>query len=56
MAQNKEKNIELLTRKITRDKELLTNWKIHNISERKINKLEAKIVKEEAELAELEAS
>lgn len=54
MGHNKEKNIELLNRRIIRDKELLMNWKTNNISERKITKLETKIAREEAELTELE--
>jgi len=55
MGQNIEKNIEILTRKIARDQQLLANWKANNISQRKIDNLEAKIARDEDRLAELEA-
>lgn len=54
MGHNKQKNIEFLNRRIEKNKKLLANWKAYNISERKIDALEAKIAREEAELAELE--
>lgn len=56
MGKNKAKNVEMVTRQIDRDKELLKNWKKYGISENKISKLEDKISRKEAKKAELEAS
>lgn len=55
MGNDKVKNIELATRQINRDKELLKNWKKFGISERKISKLEDKIARKEAKKSELES-
>lgn len=56
MANDKAKNIEMITRKINKNKELLKNWKKFGISDRKISKLEDKIARDEIRKAELEAS
>jgi hypothetical protein len=55
MAQDKEKNIELLTRRIVKNQQLLTNWITNGISQRKIDRLEAKIASDELLKEELEA-
>jgi hypothetical protein len=56
MGQDKDKNIEMLTRQIERDEALLANWKAYDISEVKISKLEDKIQRKKDEKAVLEAS
>ena len=45
----KERNVDLLAYKIDKEKELAKEWKQHDIAQRKIDKLEAKQTKHEAE-------
>ena len=52
----KEKNCDNLNYKIDKEKELLKNWKKHGISQNKIDRMEAKQAKHEAELIIWEAS
>ena len=52
----KEKNVGNLNYKIDKEKELLKKWKKFGISQRKINGMEAKQAKHEAELVIWEAS
>ena len=51
----KEKEVHNLNRKIDKEKELLKNWKKFGISQRKIDGMEAKQAKHEADLAYWEA-
>ena len=51
----KEKNVDLLKFKIKREKELAKNWKKFDISQKKIDKIEAKEAKHTEELSVWEA-
>ena len=51
----KEKNVDNLNYKIDKEKELLKNWKKFDISQNKIDKMEAKQAKHEADLVVWEA-
>ena len=51
----KEKSVNILTYKIKKKKDLLKAWKKHDISQHKIDKMEAKQSKDEADLVEWEA-
>ena len=52
----KEKCVKILTYKVDKEKELLKNWKKYNISQTKIDKMEAKKDKHTQELSVWEAS
>ena len=47
----KEKEVGNLNYKIDKEKDLLKEWKDHNISQTKIDKMEAKQAKHEVDLA-----
>jgi len=51
----KEKEVDNLNHKIDKEKELLKNWKKFSISQKKIDKMEAKQTKHEADLVYWEA-
>lgn len=53
MAASKEREIEILEYKIANNKRILENWIRFDVSERKIQKMEAKIAREEEALANL---
>lgn len=52
----KEKNVDNLNHKIDKDKELIKNWKKFGISQKKIDRGEARQARREAELIVWEAS
>ena len=52
----KEKNIEILDYKIAKEEALLVEWEAHGISQRKIDKMEAKKEKHKADKVKEEAS
>jgi len=54
MASKKERYQKILTYKIEKEKELLKNWKKYNISQLKIDLMEAKKAAHEAKKAEVD--